>query len=202
MKSLKPRAKPGGQALIELVLVLPLLVAFLAGTVSLLTYAVIPLWMEELTNLDLRIPEIVDLPGILHENRKGSMVPPYPAPSDLEINTLSKTIVRFPYPLNQYFPGKLRKNEVSLDISTYIGTVIPFFGHLPGVREPVFTSLRMVPFDEIKEVTIRDRLRRVVFPGSAMEVITGKLETLGVKLVHINLDALPADRVDGDLDRE
>ena len=202
MKPLKTAFNRRGQALIELVLILPLLLVFLSGAVLLLNYATLPLWLDELTTLHLRLPEIDDLYNKLGMSREGSMVPPYPEQQDLTINTVSKNLLRAPLPLHRYYPGPTRKAEGSLNLSRFIKWGFAPFGHLPGVHDPILVDLRMTPFKEFKENSVKDQIRQILFPGSAMEVITGKLGALGVELVHINLDAVPEAKKFGGRNRE
>jgi len=189
---------PKGQALIELVLILPLLLTFLSGAVLLLNYATVPLWLGELTNLHLRLPDIDDLYGKLEKSRESSIFPPYPTQQDLKKNTGSSNLSNFPGLLHRYYPGQIRKAEFILDLSRFIKGAFAPFGHLPGIHEPILIDLRMVPSRQFEEEYVKTRLRQIIFPGSVMETVTAKLGTLGVDLVHVNLDAIPEAMKPGD----
>ena len=202
MKPLQAEFNQRGQALVELVIILPVLITFLSGAALLLNYATTPLWLEELTALHLRLPESGQLYDKLQKCREGSMIPPYPAQRDLEINSISKNPQKVPLPLHRYYPGSIRKTEVLMDLSQFIKRAAAPFGYIPGVKDPILIDLRMIPLRELKEETVKDQIRRTIFPGSAMETIVGKLNALGLELVHLNLDAVPEMKKDGDRDRE
>ena len=160
-----------GQALIEFVLILPLLLIFLSGAVLLLNYATVPLWLDELTNLHLRLPDIDDLYGKLEKSRGQSIFPPYPRQQDLKKSTGSSDLTNIPGLLRRYYPGKIRKAEFILDLSRIIKGAFAPFGNLPGLHEPILVDLHMVPSRQLEAGYVKTGLRQVLFPGSAMESV-------------------------------
>jgi len=202
LKPLKTALNRRGQALIELILVLPLFLVFLCATVNLLNYATFPIWLDELTALHVRLPHIDDLHSKLEKSREGSMIPPYPAPQDLKKSTTNKNLFRAPLPLHRYYPGQIIRTEISLNLSQFLTRAFLPFGHLPGVNGPIMHGLQMIPLKEFQEESVKDQIRQILFPGSVMEAISGKLDALGIGLVHLNLDAIPEEMNPGGQNHE
>ncbi len=202
MKPLNTVLNRRGQALVELILVLPVFLVFLSATAVLLNYATLPIWLDELTTLYLRLPEIDDLHSKLKRTREGSMIPPYPAPQDLKKNTGEKNLFRVPLPLHRYYPGQTIRTEISLMLSQLLTRAFLPFGHLPGVNGPIRHALQMSPLKNFQKESIKDQMRQILFPGSVMEVIIGNLDALGIQPVHLNLDAIPEEKNPGDQNHE
>jgi len=180
-----------GQALVELAVILPILILFLATILPLMAKGVALPWLDErLTLRQLVHPTEDHIHHVLELTHDLDVLPAYFQQSNLEESTRRVSLVMTPPPLGRYFPGDMTRKQSIAALTENEWWNRKILGD-PQERKPrVSRDLTMLTANPFIESEIPDVVKRLTLAGAASGNM-GILEKTGLNLFHLDLNALP-----------
>ncbi len=197
MSRLTNTGSQNGQALIEILLIIPIALMFLASIGPILTQSLLHLWLGEITQLQLSLPMEDEIINTLQKNRNESRLPEYLDKE--EIGTFSDKENIFPMipPLDDFFPGQLITRTTTFEHTPMGIGQQGIFKDDPNKKLTLTSRMALVPPHTFEETDLPSIIRNVAFckiPGRYLNSI----ERMGLKTVHLNLDTLPTAQNPGE----
>jgi hypothetical protein len=183
--------KVRGQALVELAVILPVIVLFIAAVIPLLVRgAFLPLLDERLALRQLSQDE-AQVDHQLQITHSPDILPPYFEKTRLEENTQDTSMGMFIPLMSETFPGVMTRKNTIVTFSDDRWWNHALLG-LPQERDQqISRNLTMVTSRQLVESRVQGEIKKFSFIGMTTGK-TGFLEKAGFKLFHLNMDALPA----------
>jgi len=197
MSRLTNTGSQSGQALIEILLIMPIALMFLTAIGPILTQSLLHLWLGEITQLQLSLPMEDEIINTLQKNRNESRLPEYLDKE--EIGTFSDKENIFPMipPLDDFFPGQLITRTTTYEHTPMGIGQQGIFKDDSSKKLTLTSRMALVPPHTFEETDLPSIIRNVAFckiPGRYLNSI----EKMGLKTVHLNLDTLPAAQKPGE----
>lgn len=190
MSAIEQTRKVRGQALIELVIILPILILLLSATAPLIVRAIGSIWLDERLALKLLGQDDDQAQRLLVWIHEKDRLPPYFQEDELD-ETSRITPLGVPMPLlNHRFPGKIQRNSATVSLEKTGWWKRPVLGDPQEDFLRLSRALSMVPAPNLDESRVPWEVRKLTLLGLA----PGNnriLERAGLDLFHLNLDALP-----------
>ena len=181
-----PRKGHAGQALVEMLLVLPPILLLMAIILPLVAYSVLMPWLDERLWLSQFIEEEIVHSELTHSHEK-NLIPAYFKKDTITTHTDTEALGFFLPLLNQFFPGPITIKNLYANYPEI--KVTPFENpHFP--HEKISRKLAMISTHLMSENEVPSRVRNLTLSG-VFHGKTGTLENFGLQLFHLNLDALP-----------
>jgi hypothetical protein len=181
-----------GQALIELVVVIPVILVIFMCAIPLAAYGIFPTWMDErlaLSQLVAKKTEAVDYLPKAHSN---SRVPTYP--DDKSIQESSKNLQTGLFP--DSFPGRLSERIVLHELQMHLSRKNLMPGsNLAGrsdSTEKLTRNLSMLAPHNIEEQAVSEHVREWSLIG-IMKGSDSTFRRLGIDLFHMDINAIPSE---------
>ena len=197
MRTIELTGKVGGQALIELVIILPVLILLLSTTAPLVVRAIGSIWLDERLSIKLLGQDDDQIHRLLVRTHEKDRLPSYFQKNELEENSRI-TPLGVPIPLlNHLFPGKIHQESATVSLEKTGWWKRPVLG---DPREDFFRlsrALSILPTSNLDESRVPWEVKRLTLLGLA----PGNnriMEMAGLDLFHLNLDALPETASQGD----
>jgi len=169
-----------------MLIVLPPILLLMAIILPLVAYSVLMPWLDERLWLSQFIEEEIVHSELEHSHEK-NLIPAYFKKDTITTRTDTEALGFFLPLLNQLFPGPITIKNLHANYPEI--KVTPFENpHFP--HEKTSRKLAMISTHLMSENEVPSRVRNLTLSG----VFHGKTETLenfGLKLFHLNLDALP-----------
>ncbi len=184
-----------GQALVELVLVLPLFVALGVYLFALLTPALAPLFLRERLFLEVRGADGESCLAALAASHQEQLLPPYPRNDEWSSAVRESRPAELPLLLHRrVFPGITREVEGRLPLSPLLertplpGALDDTTGDECGLKLLLVREIPLLPSQVRGEV-------EAMFLGGALKGsgLLGLLRKIGIDPVRVDLDALPGE---------
>jgi len=185
------RTRQRGQAIIEFIVVIPVLLLLVAASWTLLAYQAFPVWMDEFLGLEMSIPNGTQVYRELTDAHENSMIPPYPSREDFHWKTDISNPIKFPPPLSTLYPGRFFRAQLVLDPARMIRESVPFSGLLPSDPTPSHRGLTYLSSPTYEDGDVKGMLEKIVLGGIRTGALIRALRHIGIDPVHLNLDALP-----------
>lgn len=184
-----------GQALIEFIVVIPVLVLLMAASWTMLAYQAFPVWIDEFLSLGMSIPNSGQIYRELAGTHVNSMIPPYPSGDDFHWRTGISSPIKFPPPLSNAYPGKFFKAQITLDPARMVRESVPFSGLLPSDPAPSDRGLTYLASPTYEDGDVKGALEKIISGGVRTGALIRALRRIGIDPVHLNLNALPTPTV-------
>ncbi len=189
--SLSEISNQAGQALIEMLVILPAILLFLVCVIPMTAYGIFPTWLDERLALIHLLEKRERIPDILFETHGHSLTPVYPDENDIKESSTNLKAGHISLPL----PGVLQDRITRSELRTPLTRNGLLSGGVMAPRsdtgETVTRSLSLLTSYRFEEPGIS----RHVKSRSLVGVLKGKdtvFRKLGIDLFHLNLDAVPA----------
>ena len=182
--------KVRGQALVELAVILPVLVLFMAAVIPLIVKGVTLPWLDERLTLRQLSQDDEQVHRLLQLTHESDLLPPYFDNTSLEESTHSASMGLSIPLLGKTFPGNMTRKLTIATLPEHGWWNREIFGSTQGSDPKISRDLTMVAAQVPVESEVFDEVKRLTLVGLA----TGKtniLEKTGFNLFHLNLDALP-----------
>lgn len=190
MSAHKKREKASGQALVEMVIILPVLVLFMSVVVPLVVQGIASSWLDERLSLRHLGQDDARVHQLLERTHETDRLPPYFEKRGLEESAQRSPLgVSIPFPGN-FFPGEIYRVRATVNLTESEWWNPSILGDPPMDHHRLSRTLSMVQASSFHESSIPREVRRLTLLGLA----PGKVKVLngaGSKLFHLNLDALP-----------
>ncbi|MDF1535002.1 MAG: hypothetical protein P1S46_00680 [bacterium] len=191
-RSDRQTARQTGQALIELLVILPVFLLLFACVLPLTAYGIFPTWLDERLALSQLTEKTELIPDILSEAHGSCRTPTYPDEETIEETSTSTPTGNISFSLPGVLPDRMIRHELSMTLTRkdlLAGSVMASWSR---TSETVTRSLSLLIPDRFEEQDVS----RHVKSWSLVGVLRGKdtvLKKLGINLFHLNLDAVPAN---------
>jgi hypothetical protein len=182
--------KTRGQALVELAVILPVLVLFMAAVIPLIVRGVALPWLDERLTLRQLGQDDEQVHRLLLLTHNSDLLPPYFDKAMLEDSTRSASIGMSIPLLGNIFPGDMTMKLTTTDLPEYGWWNQELLGNSHERDRKISKDLTMVPAPFLIESRVPAEVKKLTLIG----VASGKtdiLEKAGFKLFHLNFDALP-----------
>jgi len=180
-----------GQALIELVVIIPLLLIIAGLLIGLIAYSQLPIWMDELLAFTLISQQGVDHFEILKKQRESSMLPRYFNHEEIEIHRVSSTNTSFPLPLHRIFQNNRSEVTGNANWQKVIRrTALPLLKPLKGAENHT-SKMSFVSLMKLDEAQSKKLIRGIFLSGLSGNQLMRLLRKLGFNIFHLNFDTLP-----------
>jgi hypothetical protein len=182
--------KARGQALVELAVVLPVLVLFMAAVIPLIVKGAALPWLDErltLRHLSQNDEQVHRQLQLTHES---DLLPPYFDNTRLEESTQNASMGMSLPLLGKTFPGNMTRKLTTVTLPEHGWWNREIFGSPQSSDRNISRDLTMVTARVPFESKVPDEVRRLTLIGLASGK-TNILEKAGFNLFHLNLDALP-----------
>ncbi len=182
--------KARGQALVELAVILPVLVLFMAAVMPLIVNGVPLPWLDERLTLRQLEQDDEQVHPLLQLTHEMDLLPPYFDKASLEESTRSTSMgVSIPL-LGVIFPGDMTRKMTTATLPEHGWWNRELLGNPQKEDRQISRSLTMVTAQVLVESQVPNEVKRLTLIGVASGK-TGILEKAGFNLFHLNLDALP-----------
>ena len=179
-----------GQALVELAVILPVLILFMAAVIPLIIKGVILPWLDERLTLRQLSHNEEQVHGLLQLTHDSDLLPPYFDETRLEESTRGVSM-GIPIPLlEKTFPGYMTRKLTTATLSEHGWWKQEIFGNPQESNHEISRDLTMLTAQVPTESKVPDKVRKLTLLGLAPGR-TNILEKTGFNLFHLNLDALP-----------
>ncbi len=186
----KQAEKARGQALVELAVILPVLLLFMAAVMPLIVNGVALPWLDERLTLRQLEQDDEQVHPLLQLTHEMDLLPLYFDKASLEESTRSTSMgVSIPL-LGVIFPGDMTKKMTTATLPEHGWWNRELLGTQQERDRQISRSLTMVTAQVLVESQVPNEVKRLTLIGVASGK-TGLLEKAGLNLFHLNLDALP-----------
>jgi hypothetical protein len=185
-----------GQALIELLVILPVFGLFMVCVLPMTAYGIFPTWLDERLALIQLMEKREQIPDILSEAHGQSLTPVYPDEDSIEETTMDRKAGHISLPLPGVRSDRIRRIELRMPITRNGLLSGGVMASRPDTGETVTRSLSLLTPHRFEEPDISRHVKN----RSLLGVLKGKdtvFRKLGVDLFHFNLDAVPAGIEEG-----
>jgi hypothetical protein len=186
----KVTEKSRGQALVELAVILPVLVLFMAAVIPLIIKGVALPWLDERLSLSQLGQDDEQNHHLLQLTHDSDLLPPYFDKTRLEESTRSTSMgVSIPL-LSEIFPGDMTRKLTKATLPEHGWWNQAILGSPPERERQISRGLTMVKAQVLVESQVPDEVKKLTLIG----VLSGKTDIFkksGLNLFHLNLDALP-----------
>ena len=182
--------KTRGQALVELAVILPVLVLFMATIMPLIVNGVALPWLDERLTLRQLEQEDEQIHPLLQLTHEMDLLPPYFDKARLEESTRSASMGMSIPLLGVIFPGDMTRKMTTATLPEHGWWNRELLGNPQKEDRQISRSLTMVTAQVLVESRVPNEVKRLTLIGVASGK-TGILEKAGFNLFHLNLDALP-----------
>ncbi len=180
-----------GQALIELVVIVPLLLIIVCLLIGLIAYSQLPIWMDELLAFTLISQQDLNHFEILKKLRESSMFPRYFDHEEIEIHRVSSINKSFPLPLHRIFQNNRSEITGNANWQKVISrTALPLLSLLKGAESHT-SKMSFVSLMKLDEAQSKELIRGIFLSGLSGNQLMRLLGKLGFNIFHINFDTLP-----------
>lgn len=179
-----------GQALVELVVILPVLILFMATVAPMLTIGTTVPWLDERLFLRQLGDDIAHIHSLLLTTHESELIPSYFETNHLEETTHDYSMET---PMNipgLVFPGALTRKTIIFTKPENGWWDSMFLKNQGEKGRQIIRSLAIVAAPVIPESRVVEKVRRLSI-GGALPVPIRILKKIGIKPFHLNLDALP-----------
>jgi len=186
----KETGKSRGQALVELAVILPVLVLFMAAVIPLIIKGVALPWLDERLSLRQLGQDDEQIHHLLQLTHNSDLLPPYFDKARLKESTRSTSMGMSIPLLSETFPGDMTRKLTKATLPEHGWWNRKLLGSPPERERQISRDLTMVKAQVLVEARVPDEVKRLTLIG----VLSGKTDILkiaGVNLFHLNLDALP-----------
>jgi len=190
LKILVKTEKAKGQALVELVVILPVLILFMAAVIPLIVNGVSLPWLDERLTIRQLGPDDEQVHQLLQLTHDSDLLPPYFDKTRLEENTRNVSMGMSIPILGKTFPGYMTRKKTTTTIPEHGWWNRKLFGNQQEQDRQISRHLTMVQAQVLVESSVPNAVKKLTLIGIASGK-TGILDNLGLKLFHLNLDALP-----------
>jgi hypothetical protein len=181
------RPGKGGQSLVELLVVLPVLLLIMATIFPLLTSGIVMPWLDERLWLRQNLREGETLQSELEEAHQKTLTPPYFRQQDLEETMVREKLgVSFPL-LGDSFPGLIVIRKI---LASHPEVKGPALAQAERSEEKITAALALLTLTAMAESEVPHRVKNMSVPGIFPWKIKA-MKNLGLELFHLDLDALP-----------
>ena len=190
MKIYHQTEKDKGQALLELLIVLPVMIYFMMAVIPLIVNGVSLSWMDERLALRQLNQDDEKIHNILTLAHAPDILPPYFDKTELKESTrIAQLGISIPI-LKETFPGDMIQKLAAATIHENGWWNLPLTDQAQEESFQISRDITMVKAAKIMEMEIPHMVKRLTLLGLASSG-TGSLERIGFGLFHLNLDALP-----------
>jgi len=182
--------KTRGQALVELAVILPVLVLFMAAVMPLIAIGVALPWLDERLTLRQLEQDDEQIHPLLQLTHEMDLLPPYFDKASLEESTRSTSMGMSIPLLGVIFPGDMTRKMTTATLPEHGWWNRELLGNPQKEDRQISRSLTMVTAQVLVESQVPNEVKRLTLIGVASGK-TGILEKAGFNLFHLNLDALP-----------
>jgi hypothetical protein len=190
LKNYGKTEQPGGQALIELLVVLPVFILFMVAVMPLIVRSVVLPWLDERITLRQLGQDNEQVHGVLLQTHSMDLLPPYFHENSLEEDSRNTPMgISIPL-LGDIFPGFVERKSSSTTLPDHGWESPAILGVSQENDREVRRSLSLLEAESMTEEQIPRAVRKLTILGFP----TGKTDILGrsgLNLFHSNLDALP-----------
>ena len=190
MKDRIPNYGHPGQALVELMVLIPVLLFLVAAVMPMISKTKIIPWLDERLFLKHFLQESDETHSLLDHAHKRDILPSYFGEDDLEETTIKVPGIRSGNIGFVTFPGELIRERVAFTLQKESHWNRVILGEDQVEGQKTHRSLTMVKTSALTEPQVLERVKQLTIFGSTTGIFRG-FEKLGLKLLHINLDALP-----------
>lgn len=197
MSRLTNTGSQNGQALIEILLIIPIALMFLAAIGPILAQSLLQIWLGEITQLELSLPVEDEFFNTLQKNRNESRLPEYLDKEEMSTFSDEENIFPMIPPLDDFFPGRLITRTTTYEHTQMGIGQRSIFKDDPNKKLTLTSRMAWVPPYTFEENDLPSMIRNVAFckiPGRYLNSI----ERMGLKTVHLNMNALPAAQNPGE----
>ena len=174
----------------ELAVILPVLVLFMAAVIPLIVKGVALPWLDERLTLRLLSQNDEQVHRLLQLTHDSNLLPPYFDKTRLEESTRSASMGMSIPLLGKTFPGNMTRKLTTATLPEHGWWNRAIFGNPRDSDRNISRDFTMVAARIPVESEVPDEVRRLTLIG----LVTGKTNILGktgFNLFHLNLDALP-----------
>ena len=182
--------KVRGQALVELAVILPVLLLFMAAVMPLIVNGVALPWLDERLTLRQLEQDDEQIHRLLQLTHDSDLLPPYFDKTKLEDSTQSTSMGMSIPLLGKIFPGDMTRKMTTATLPEHGWWNRELLGNPQKEDRQISRSLTMVTAQVLVESQVPNEVKRLTLIGVASGK-TGILEKTGFNLFHLNLDALP-----------
>ncbi len=180
-----------GQALIELVVVIPLFFVITCLFMGLIAYSQLPIWMDELLAFTLISQQGVNHFEILEKRRESNMFPRYFNHEEIEIHGAPSKTTSFPFPVHRTFSNNRYEVTGNANWHKVISrTTLPLLKTLKGVESQA-SKMSFVSLMKLDEAQSKELIRGVFLSGLSGNQLMKLLRKLRLNIFHLNFDILP-----------
>ena len=181
-----------GQALIELVVIVPVILVALICAIPLATYGIFPTWMDERLAL-MQLAEKKELAAAcLAKAHENSRIPIYPDDESIQESSRELQPGFFPDSLPGRLSERMVRHELQMPLQRESLLPVSIMSGWSDSTEMFTRSLSMLAPHNIQEQGVSQQVKE----WSLLGLIKGKdaaFRKLGVDLFHINIDAVPSE---------
>lgn len=186
----KYRKNVQGQALVELMVLLPLLLLFMAAAVPIIVHGMAAPWLDERLALRHLAQDDEQIHRILLQTHEQDLLPPYFDRSSINETSQSASMGITLTALGITFPGEIIKKVTSTTIPDSGWLNWKFFDNPQVKNRRISRSFTVAYAPFIRESQVSEYVEQLSLMHVASEM-KSLLERIGIKLLHLNLDAIP-----------
>lgn len=191
MNSSRHSKKIRGQALVEVTVILPIIVLFMAAVIPLLVRGVALPWLDERLTLRHLDQDEARVHRQLQITHSLDVLPSYFEKTMLEENTQNTYMDMIIPVMGEIFPGVMTRKKTTLNFRDHSWWNHQILGLPQGRDQQISRDLTLVTPHQLVESKVPGEIKKFTFIGIATGE-TDFLEKAGFKLFHLNMDALPA----------
>jgi len=187
---LKNTEKAKGQALVELAVILPVLILFMAAVIPLIARGSALPWLDERLSLRQLGQDNDQVHPLLQHIHNLDLLPPYIDKTKLQESTRSASMGMSIPPLGHIYPGDTIRKLTTATLSEYGWWNREILGRQQEQDCHISRGLAMLTALELAESRVPAEVKRLALIG----IVSGKvgfLKKIGFNLFHLDLDALP-----------
>lgn len=180
-----------GQALIELVVIIPLLLVITCLLTGLIAYSQLPSWMDELLAFTLVSQQSINHFEILEKQRKSSMFPRYFNHEEIKLHRVPSKNNSFLLPFHRIFQNNRFEVTGSTNWQKVMSrTSLPLIQTLKGTENHT-SKMSFVASMKLDETQSKKLIKSVFLSGLSGNQLMRLLGKLGFNIFHLNFNTLP-----------